>query len=209
MGNKKIVYQPNKKSGVIYAYANEAFWDAEKKQSRARRKLLGKVDPVTGEIIPTRGRGARSDKINLHKDYENVNADDELKTTTQTVGIGKILDFLKFYMCETLAKRLLCAILLVVGFQPPQIASIVGLSQKTVIKFGNAIENGHMNEVLAVSGGGRKRKLADVEAQVVADINNGTFHTRQQIADMVYEKYGIKVSLPAIGRIVKKTKSSD
>jgi transposase len=205
---KKIVYQPNKKSGVIYAYANEAFWDAEKKQSRARRKLLGKVDPVTGEIVPTRGRRTINNPNEIRKDCEQVGANEADETATQTVGIGKIFDFLKFYMCETLAKRLLCAVLLVVGFQSGQIASIVGLNQKTIIKFGNAIENGHINEVLTVSGGGRKRKLADVEVQVVADINNGTFHTRQQIADMIHEKYGIKVSLPAIGRLVKKTESS-
>jgi len=49
-----IVYWTNKQTGIKYAYNNEAYWDKEKKQSRARRTLLGKVDPVTGEIVPTR-----------------------------------------------------------------------------------------------------------------------------------------------------------
>ena len=49
-----IVYQVNKKSGVTYAYESSSYWDKEKQQSRAKRKCLGKVDPVTGEIIPTR-----------------------------------------------------------------------------------------------------------------------------------------------------------
>lgn len=49
-----IIYQTNKKTGITYAYKNEAYWDKEKKQSRARRKLIGKVDPDTGEIVPTR-----------------------------------------------------------------------------------------------------------------------------------------------------------
>jgi hypothetical protein len=49
-----IIYQTNKKTGITYAYKNEAYWDKEKKQSRARRKLIGKVDPNTGEIVPTR-----------------------------------------------------------------------------------------------------------------------------------------------------------
>ena len=49
-----IIYQTNKQTGITYAYENKAYWDKEKKQSRANRKLIGKVDPNTGEIIPTR-----------------------------------------------------------------------------------------------------------------------------------------------------------
>jgi len=49
-----IIYQRNKKTGITYAYDNHAWWDKDKQQSRARRKLIGKVDPETGEIVPTR-----------------------------------------------------------------------------------------------------------------------------------------------------------
>lgn len=49
-----IIYWTNKQTGIKYAYKNEAYWDKDKKQSRARRILLGKVDTDTGEIIPTR-----------------------------------------------------------------------------------------------------------------------------------------------------------
>ena len=49
-----IVYHTNKKTGVTYAYENEAYWDTKKQQSRAKRKPIGKVDPTTKEIIPTR-----------------------------------------------------------------------------------------------------------------------------------------------------------
>jgi hypothetical protein len=49
-----IIYQKNKKTGVTYAFENEAYWSKEKQQSRARRKPIGKVDPSTGQIVPTR-----------------------------------------------------------------------------------------------------------------------------------------------------------
>lgn len=49
-----IVYQKNKKSGVVYAYESVSFWDKKKKQSRAKRKCIGRVDPETKQIIPTR-----------------------------------------------------------------------------------------------------------------------------------------------------------
>lgn len=32
----------------------QTYWDKTKKQSRSRRKLIGKLDPETGEMIPTR-----------------------------------------------------------------------------------------------------------------------------------------------------------
>ena len=51
-----IVYQTNKKTGVMYAYESVSYWDKEKQQSRAKRRCLGRVDPQTKEIIPTRKR---------------------------------------------------------------------------------------------------------------------------------------------------------
>jgi len=38
-----IVYQKNKKTGITYVYRNEAYWDKEKQQSRAKRNLIGKL----------------------------------------------------------------------------------------------------------------------------------------------------------------------
>ena len=46
-----IVYQTNKKTGVKYAYESISYWDKEKQQPRSKRKYIGRVDPITGEII--------------------------------------------------------------------------------------------------------------------------------------------------------------
>lgn len=51
-----IVYQKDKRSGITYAYESNAWWDKEKKQARSKRKLIGRVDNETGEIVPTDGR---------------------------------------------------------------------------------------------------------------------------------------------------------
>ena len=48
-----IVYQTDKRSGITYAYESVSYWDKEKKQSRARRTLIGRVDPESGSIVPT------------------------------------------------------------------------------------------------------------------------------------------------------------
>ena len=56
-----IIYQHDKRSNITYAYESHSYWDKEKKMSRAKRTLIGRVDPKTGEILPTDGR-CRKDK---------------------------------------------------------------------------------------------------------------------------------------------------
>lgn len=51
-----VVFQKDKRSGITYAYENKAYWDKDKKQSRSKRTLIGRLDPDTGDIIPTDGR---------------------------------------------------------------------------------------------------------------------------------------------------------
>jgi hypothetical protein len=54
-----IVYQTDKRSGITYAYHSVSYWDKEKKQSRAKRTLIGRVGKETGEIVPTDGRNRK------------------------------------------------------------------------------------------------------------------------------------------------------
>lgn len=65
-----IVFQHDKRSNITYAYESHSYWDKEKKTSRARRTLIGRVDNKTGEIVPTDGR-CRKDKVKKEKD-ENL-----------------------------------------------------------------------------------------------------------------------------------------
>ncbi|MCD8154946.1 MAG: hypothetical protein LUF78_09730 [Clostridiales bacterium] len=52
-----IIKKKDKKTGITYVYESESYWDKEKKQPRSKRKLIGKIDEETGEIVPTAGRG--------------------------------------------------------------------------------------------------------------------------------------------------------
>lgn len=54
-----ITYNKDKRSGLTYAYETTYVWDKEKKQSRSKRTLIGRVDDATGEIVPTDGRGKK------------------------------------------------------------------------------------------------------------------------------------------------------
>ena len=49
----------NKARNVTYVYDSISYWDKDLKQPRSHRKLIGKRDPNTGEIVPTGTRGRR------------------------------------------------------------------------------------------------------------------------------------------------------
>ena len=56
-----------KSGNNTYVYEVESYWDKEKKQPRQHKKIIGKIDPVTGKIVPT-----RKNKVKTTKDYGSV-----------------------------------------------------------------------------------------------------------------------------------------
>lgn len=79
-----IIKQYDKRSGITYVYDSKSYYDKEKKCSRAKRTLIGKIDPDTGEIIPTDGRnkGAKSKPVvssspEINKDKRIQELEDE------------------------------------------------------------------------------------------------------------------------------------
>jgi hypothetical protein len=67
-----VVYQKNAKTGVTYVYESISHWDKEKRQSRAVRKCIGKLDPSTNEIIPTRKRKRKIEPEDLREQGNQV-----------------------------------------------------------------------------------------------------------------------------------------
>lgn len=88
-----IVKSKNKKTGVTYVYESESYWDKEKQQPRAHRRLIGKLDEKTGDIIPT-GRSGRRDANGEIKPIEDVLSenikDQKNKLFEQKVLIDKL-----------------------------------------------------------------------------------------------------------------------
>jgi len=58
-----IIKQHDKRSGITYVYESTSYWDKEKGMSRAKRKLIGKLNPETGEVVPTDGRNRKPRKM--------------------------------------------------------------------------------------------------------------------------------------------------
>lgn len=49
-----IIYQTNKKTGITYVVESISYWDKDKQQPRSHRTVIGKIDPETGEVVPTK-----------------------------------------------------------------------------------------------------------------------------------------------------------
>ena len=115
------------------------------------------------------------------------------------------MKFLEMFKSKTLVKRIISIILITVDVPNERITELTGLCNKSVRDLKKAIKNGETDGLLKVCGGGRKSKLKDVETAVIEEIEKNNYHSRQQIADMIQEKYGIKISVNSVGRLLKKT----
>ncbi len=47
----------NKTTGTTYVYEVVSFWDKNKKQSRNKQVCVGKLDPVSGQFVPSKRLG--------------------------------------------------------------------------------------------------------------------------------------------------------
>lgn len=126
------------------------------------------------------------------------------ETTGGEAIITIILNFLALSMPMTLAKRVASIILIAAGVPVPHISELTGLTKQTVRTYGSRIRNGETESLLCLKVGGSRGKAADIGAEIVAELEKGNYHTRQQIADMIKEKFHISMSVSAIGRFLKK-----
>lgn len=65
-----IIKQLNKKTGITYVYESHSFRDKTTKKPRSTRKLIGRIDDATGEIIPTRKK--RNINTTASEDANNI-----------------------------------------------------------------------------------------------------------------------------------------
>ena len=90
----------NKQNGVTYVYeVIENYWDKEKKQSRSKRKLIGKIDPVSGEMIPTTPTG-RTGKTENKENYKLLYEKAQKEIQTKDKRIEELEEIIRNYLSE-------------------------------------------------------------------------------------------------------------
>ena len=120
--------------------------------------------------------------------------------------IGRIITFIRMFVPGMVAKRIIGSVLLAVGLTDERVSELTGMSGRSVRELRKKLRDGASDNDLfgASGGGGRGRKLEDVEKFVIGKIESNDYHTHQEIADMIYDEYGIKVHRSTVLRMLKK-----
>ena len=133
-------------------------------------------------------------------------ANDEHPIGIEAKLVAEIISFLQMYIPVSLARRIVCILLLLSGAPHSQVSMWTGSCERSVRQWKKQITSGDTGKLLEMgSGPGRKSKFADIESQVLAEIEKRNCHTLRQIADMVKDQFNVDVSIMAVSRLLKRT----
>lgn len=89
----------NRQNDTTYVYeVVENYWDKEAKKPRSRRRLIGKIDPVTGEIVPTRSR--KKVEETGTEDYKKLYESSEKEIELRDKRIAELEKMISEYLSE-------------------------------------------------------------------------------------------------------------
>ena len=130
------------------------------------------------------------------------------KSGNGLVIVKKVIEFLQLFMPMTLAKRVVAMVLLSAGLPTWYVTELTGVCDRSARGLLKSMQEEDIESLFSIkSGSGRKSKTSGIEAEIVAEIEKENYHTRQQIADMIKEKFHVSVSVATVGRLLKKTAS--
>ena len=116
-----------------------------------------------------------------------------------------ILRFLQMFMTDTLAKRIVGLVLIAAGIPNDRIIEFTGMSDRSIWTLKKSIRDGDIDSLFEIGrGGGRPGKAKGIESSIAEELEKNNYHTRQQVADMILEKFGISMSVSAVGKLLKK-----
>jgi transposase len=122
--------------------------------------------------------------------------------------IKAVIKFLQMFMPETLAKRIAGVVLIATGTSNDRITELTGMSDRSIWRAKKAINGGNIDDVFVLGkGSGRPGRAKGFEGEIIEELERNNYQTRQQVADMINEKFGITMSVSAVGKLLKKTAS--
>lgn len=124
--------------------------------------------------------------------------------------IRKGIEFLQIFLPVTLAKRLVAIILLAAGVPTKRVTELTGLCDRSTRGLLKSMREEDIENLMVIKrGSGKRSKLSGFESEILEELEKNNYHTRQQIADMIKEKFQIQISVSAVGKFLKKTASKD
>lgn len=132
----------------------------------------------------------------------------ERQCKENTAIIKKVIEFLQVLLPLTLAKRLVAMVLLAADVPVGRVTELTGLCDRSTRGLRKAMGEEDVGSLLTIKrGSGKKSKTFGLETEILEEIEKNNYHTRQQIADMIQEKFHVQISVTAVGRLLKKTAS--
>jgi transposase len=117
----------------------------------------------------------------------------------------KVIKMLELKFCTTLVKRIICVILIAFEIDRTLIREKLKLSEKSIKKYENMLNEGLVSELLTIQGNSRKSELEDYKDDILSELEAGEYKTLRQIAAMIKSKTGLVRSRHRINVFLKKT----
>ncbi len=140
---------------------------------------------------------------------KNINQPNTNRIPEPVSVIQKVIDFLLLFIPKILAKRVVAMILLAADVPVPRVVELSGTCDRTVRGLLRSLKKGETDSLFTLrSGSGSRSKTKGIETEILEELENNNYHTQRQTADMIKDKFGISISLPAVARFLKKTASN-
>ncbi len=136
---------------------------------------------------------------------KNINQPSTNRIPEPVSVIQKVIDFLLLFIPKILAKRVVAIILLAADVPVPWAVELSGACSRTVRGLLRSLKKGETDSLFTLrSGSGSRSKTKGIEAEILEELENSNCHTQRQTADMIKDKFGISISLPAVAGFLKK-----
>ena len=90
-----VVYLTNKKSGYMYAYESESYRDPITRKPKSRRSFIGRVDPVTKELLDPEKARRLKEKTERSSGKATVQEETNLKPLDSTLSSEEVIEELR------------------------------------------------------------------------------------------------------------------
>ena len=90
-----VVYLTNKKSGYMYAYESESYRDPITRKPKSRRSFIGRVDPVTKELLDPEKARRLKEKKERSSGKATIQEETNLKPLDSTLSSEEVIEELR------------------------------------------------------------------------------------------------------------------
>jgi len=127
-----------------------------------------------------------------------------MKMNKAEIRVQRINSLLSIFLCQTLVKRLLCAILLAFEIDRERIAQTLGLTDRSVKRYQAMLDSEDYKLLLHMEKRTKASELDDFKEIIFQELDSGAYCTLREIAVMIEEKTGLKRSRNRIQIFLKK-----